>query len=258
LRPQITLATKVMLRPEERGEIATAVPRSLEASLRRLGRDSVDLLQLHNLIGSGSQPAAIAPEAVLEEVVPALERLRDAGRIRFAGFTGLGETAAVHRLIDSGRFDSAQVAYNLLNPSASVAVPAGFPAQDFGGLIGRAGAAGMGTIGIRAIAGGALSGSAERHPTGMSVVPPIGSGSSYETDVERARAFLPLLAEAGASDLVELALRFAISDGGPTTVLVGTSTLEQLEHAIAAVERGPLPLPALESAAAIWRRMAHG
>ena len=257
LRPSIVLATKVMLRPEEGGEIATAIPRSVEASLRRLGRDGVDVLQLHNPISTGEGPGSLSPDVVLGEVIPALERVRAAGKARFIGMTGLGDTGAVGRVIDSGRLDSVQVAYNLLNPSAAMAVPAGFPAQDFGRLIGRAGAAGMGAVGIRAVAGGALSGSVERHPLGLAAVPPIGSSPSYEVDVERAKAFIPLLADAGAQDLVELALRFAIGDGGPTTVLVGISTMEQLDHAIAAVEKGPLPAAVTSRLPATWSAMGR-
>jgi aryl-alcohol dehydrogenase-like predicted oxidoreductase len=256
LRPEIVLATKVMIRPEERGEIAAAISRSVDASLRRLGRDSVDLLQLHNPISDADRPESISPDLVLAEVVPALARLREAGKTRFIGITGLGDSAAVHRIIDSGAFDSAQVAYNLLNPSAAVEVPVGFPGQDFAQLIPRTVRAGMGTVGIRAIAGGALSGSAERDPIGMAVVAPIGTGADYDADVERAQAFLPLLAEYGVPDLVQLALRFAVTEGGPSTVLVGVSTLEQLDHAIAAVERGALPASAWKRLQPIWSSMA--
>jgi aryl-alcohol dehydrogenase-like predicted oxidoreductase len=252
LRPEIVLATKVMIRPGERRDIAGAVARSLEASLRRLGRDRVDLLQLHNPISDEERPESIPPGAVLGEVLPAMSRLREAGKVRLLGFTGLGETAAVLRVIDSGALDSVQVAYNLLNPSATVAVSPGFPGQDFGRLLDRARAAGIGSIGIRALAAGALSGSIERHPVGAQDVPPIGTGPDYATDVRRAAAFRPLLAPAGAEDLVELALRFATSAGGPTTVLVGVSSLGQLDHAIASVEKGPLPPPALDALPAIW------
>src|SRR5205823_11904191 len=158
LRPKIVLATKVMLRPEERRDIGAAVMRRLDASLARLGRDTVDILQLHNPISVAEQAESIPPDVVLAEVVRAFVRLREAGKIRFAGFTGLGETAAVQRVIDSGAFDSVQVAYNLLNPSAAVAPPAGLPGQDFGRILERARSAGMGSIGIRALAAGALSG----------------------------------------------------------------------------------------------------
>ena len=255
LRPEIVLATKVMVRPDERSDVATAIRRSVEESLGRLGRDGVDLLQLHNPISTHQLPESLPVHVILEEVVPALQGLRDAGRARFLGITGLGETAAVQRVVDSGAFDSVQVAYNLLNPSAAIAVPNGMPGQDFERLMVRASALGMGSVGIRAVAGGALSGSTERDPVGMPNVSPIGSGADYETDVRRARAFQPLLADADAPDLVALALRFAVGEGGPSTVLIGVSTIEQLDHAIAAVENGPLPSSIGPRLQQIWAAM---
>ncbi len=160
-------------------------------------------------------------------------------------------------MLDSGAFDSAQVAYNLLNPSAAVRRPRWIPRAGLRTAHPPRDDAGMGTIGIRAIAGGALSGTTERNPIGMAEVAPIGSSDDYATDVERGHAFEALLAEAGAHDLVELALRFAITDGGPTTVLVGTSTLDQVEHAIAAVEKGPLSPAVLHRAGDLWQEMGR-
>src|SRR5581483_11601882 len=165
-----------------------------EASLRRLGRESVDLLQLHNRIAASGDDRPLAAALVLEQVVPALERLRQQGKIRWFGITALGDTPALHQVVESRRFDTAQIVYNLLNPSAEAAVPANFPAQDFAGLLTQAAAAGMGTIGIRALAAGALSGSEERHPIGMANVAPIASGPDYRSDVARAAAFRPLVA----------------------------------------------------------------
>jgi hypothetical protein len=46
--------------------------------------------------------------------VPAFERLRQQGKTRFLGLTAIGDTAALHRALV---FDSAQVVYNMLNPS---------------------------------------------------------------------------------------------------------------------------------------------
>src|SRR5258707_13677840 len=50
LRPNIILGTKFRLQLDERGRVAEAITASLESSLRRLGLDRVDLLQLHNPI----------------------------------------------------------------------------------------------------------------------------------------------------------------------------------------------------------------
>ena len=253
LKPKIFLGTKFTVLPKDHGGIAAAITASLEASLNRLGRDHVDLLQLHNRIAADGRDRPLAPELVLDEVVPALQRLRSQGKIRFFGITALGDTAALRRVVDAGVLDSAQILINMLNPSAALPVPSGFPGQDFAGLLGRAQAAGMGTIGIRVLAGGALSGNVERHPIGMERIEPIASGPDYATDAGRARRLEFLVKDGYATDTIEAALRFAIAQPALTTALVGTSTLGQLEHAIAAVEKGPLPRAALDRLPATWR-----
>src|SRR5262249_57567027 len=101
------------------------------------------------------------------------------------GLTAIGDTAALRRVIDTGAFASAQVVYNMLNPSAGAAVPANYPAQDYGRLFDHTQAAGIGVIGIRVLAGGALSGSAERHPIASPPPEPIGSALSFDADVAR-------------------------------------------------------------------------
>jgi aryl-alcohol dehydrogenase-like predicted oxidoreductase len=256
LKPKIFLGTKFTILPKDHGRIAAAITASLEASLTRLGRDSVDLFQLHNRIAADGVDRPLAPELVLGEVVPALERLRSQGKIRFFGITALGDTAALQRVVDTRVLDSAQIVLNLLSPSAALPVPSGFPAQDFAGLLGRAQAAGMGTIGIRILAGGALSGSVERHPIGLERIEPIASGPDYATDVGRVRRLEFLVKEGHATDTIEAALRFVIAQPALTTALVGTSTLGQLEHAIAAVEKGPLPRAALDRLPGLWREFA--
>ena len=60
-----------------------------------------------------------------------------------------GETPALHKLISSGAFDSAQVPFNVLNPSPAEALPAAYPAQDYGRILDLAEKHGAGTIGIR-------------------------------------------------------------------------------------------------------------
>jgi aryl-alcohol dehydrogenase-like predicted oxidoreductase len=256
LRPEIFLSTKFTVLPEHRKNLAEAVAQSLEQSLRRLGREHVDLLQLHNRIASGGSDRPLEASTVLEQVVPALEALRQQGKIRFFGITALGDTRALQRVVDAGAFDTAQICHNLLNPSATTPLPPGFPAQDFEKLATRAHAAGMGTIGIRVLAGGALSGVETRHPIGAASVDPIASGPDYRTDATRAHAFQALVAAGYAGSLIEAALRFAIANEAMTTVLVGTSTLDQLETAIACANKGPLTRAALDEATRHWRNLA--
>lgn len=256
LKSSALVGTKVRLRDDQKGDVAGGITASLEASLRRLDRDSVDLFQLHNPITAKDSPGTLTVETVLNQVVPAFQRLRDQGKFRFLGITAIGDTAALHQVVQSGAFHSAQVPYNLLNPSPGGPVPANYPAQDYQDLLGGMKQAGMGAIGIRALAGGALSGISERHPTASPPPEPIGSASSYGTDLDRARLFLPLLGPAGGSPLAEVALRYVISHPGIGTALIGVATLEQFENAIAAAEKGPLPAAVLEQAAHVQRTLS--
>jgi aryl-alcohol dehydrogenase-like predicted oxidoreductase len=250
------VGTKVRLPSAEFGRIADTVSKSLDGSLARLRRERVDIFHLHNAITEDGGGEALSVAQVLEEVVPAFERLRQQGKTRFLGLTAIGDTRALHRVIDARGFDSAQVVYNMLNPSAAEALPENYPAQDYGRLFDRTKAAGTGVIGIRVLAGGALSGSAERHPIASPPPEPIGSAMSYDADIARARRLMPLVAEGFAASLTEAATRFAIGNAAVGTILVGMATPQQFEDALAAVEKGPLPAAAIERLEALRQGFA--
>ncbi len=232
--------------PGEFGRITDAATMSLEGSLARLRLDRVDIFHLHNAITEKGGGAALSVRQVLDDVVPAFERLRQQGKICFLGMTAVGDTAALRQVIDAGAFDSAQVVYNMLNPSAAVDLPPNYPAQDYERLFDHTKAAGVGVVGIRVLAGGALSGSADRHPIAGPAPEPIGSAMSYDADIDRARRLLPLVKEGFASSLTEAATRFALSHPAMGTILVGMATPQQFEDALAAVRKGPLPQAALD------------
>jgi L-galactose dehydrogenase/L-glyceraldehyde 3-phosphate reductase len=242
--PSAVVGTKVRLPSATFGCIADAVARSLEGSLTRLRLDQVDIFHLHNAITEAGGGETLSVQQVLGEVVPAFERLRQQGKIRFLGLTAIGDTAALYRVI--GAFDSAQVVYNMLNPSAGTELPPNYPAQDYGRLFEHTRQAGVGVVGIRVLAGGALSGSTERHPIASPPPDPIGSAVSYEADVARARRLMPIVQEGFAASLTEAATRFAISHPAIGTILVGMAVPHQFENALAAVEKGPLPPAALD------------
>ena len=109
------------------------------------------------------------------------------------------------------------------------------------------------SIGIRVLAGGALSGTAERHPIASPPPEPIGSAASYDSDLDRARRLMPLVSEGFAGSLAEAAVRFAISHPAMGTILVGMATPDQFEQALAAVQKGALPAAALERLAGLQR-----
>lgn len=247
----VVVGTKVRVPVSEFGRIAEAATASLDGSLARLRLERVDIFHLHNSITEEGGGSSLSVRQVLDEVAPAFARLREQGKIRFLGLTAVGETAALHQVIAAGLFDSAQVVYNMLNPSAAVALPARYPAQDYGRLFDATTAAGVGVVGIRVLAGGALSGSAERHPIASSAPEPIGSAMHYDADIDRACRLLPLVEEGFASSLTEAATRFALSHPAMGAILVGMATPQQFEDALAAVEKGPLPQAALDRLVAL-------
>ena len=253
LKPSVVVGTKWRLAAADLADVAGAVARSVETSLGRLGLERVDLLHLHNLIGRVGDERPLGVARVLEAVVPAVRRLQEQGKVRFFGVTASGETGALHRVIASGAVDTAQAVFNLLNPSGAYAVPVGYPTQDYDRLLTLAREQGVGTIGIRVLAGGALSGTVERHPTAIPTVAPIASGPDYATDATRARALEPLVARGHADSVIEAALRFAITGDAMSTVLIGCSDLAQLDYAVAAVNKGPLSPAALS----LWGQALH-
>jgi L-galactose dehydrogenase/L-glyceraldehyde 3-phosphate reductase len=253
LRADVIVGTKVRPVGSDFGNIEQAIAQSVEASLRRLRRDRIDLIQLHNPIA----PERIADRgwlgsADLASVVAAFERLRQAGKVRFWGINGLGDTDALHTALGCGA-QTIQACFNLINPSAGFAVPSGFPFQDYRQLIDHAAARGIGVIAIRVLAAGALSGSAERHANAAQHVEPIASGNSFAADVAVAQRFAPLVAEGYAGSLTEAAIRFAIGKPQVAITLVGISSIAQLEEALTAAERGALPAGAAERIQAIRR-----
>lgn len=250
------VGTKVRFRSEEFDRIAAAATASLESSLQRLQRDHVDIFHLHNTITQDGGGESLSVRQVLEEVAPAFQSLRDAGKLRLLGLTAIGETAALQQVIDSGAFGSAQIVYNMLNPSADQTPPADYPAQDYGRLFEHTQRARVGVIGIRVLAGGALSGSTQRHPVAAPAPDPIGSSSSYSADVDRAARLAPLVAEGFAASLPEAAIRFAMAHPAMGSILVGMASVEEFEATLAAVLQGPLPAAALQRLAELAAKFA--
>src|SRR6266403_891166 len=115
-----------------------------------------------------------------------------------------------------------------------------------------AGALSLGDLLNEVLAAGALSGVEARHPVAVPSVDPIATAPDYRTDVTRAQRLEALVREGYAGNLIEASIRLAVSSDAVSTVLVGYSSLEHLEAAAAAVNRGPLPPAALQRLAALW------
>ena len=81
----VIIGTKVRLTSSEFGRIANAVATSLEGSLTRLRRDRIDIFHLHNEITEAGGGETLSFRQVLEDVVPAFERMQQQGKTRFSG-----------------------------------------------------------------------------------------------------------------------------------------------------------------------------
>ncbi len=245
---RVTVGTKVRLRPDELQKPVEAVRASIEASLKRLGRDDVDLLNLHNPIALvSSDPQALDLDTTLSGVARGLQEVVQAGLARHVGFTGLGDTAAIQEVVRAEPFESVQAYFNVLNPSAGFVGHDGGQ-QDFHGLIDTAARAGRAVIVIRVLAAGAAAAVPLRAPNAGDPGGNLVSGGSYAADVSRAQTAANLARSMGLEGPVELAIRFGLSKSGVSTVLVGYSNLAQLEEAIKYAERGPLSEDAIQRA----------
>ncbi len=235
------LSTKVRLDVGRLDDLAGQIERSLEASLKRLRRESVDLFQLHNRIGPQTGGETVALERVLGPggVADALDRVREQGLTRFIGITALGDAGACRAAVASGRFDSAQVYYNLLNPSAGQTMPPAWHGQNFGGLIAACREHGVAVMNIRVLAAGVIA-TDQRHGREN----PITDDADLATEGARARAVFARLGERYGSR-AQTAIRFALANPDLAGVLVGMAEPAHLEQALAAAAMGPLPAPAL-------------
>jgi L-galactose dehydrogenase/L-glyceraldehyde 3-phosphate reductase len=239
-RNDIVISTKLGFSQSDLKDIDSVTQSSLNKSLKRLRQDHVDIFQLHNTIDNTGAPGTIKLDQVINDVLPAFVKAREQGKVRYLGFTAKGETADLHEVVNTDEFASSQVFYNLLAPSAGEPIHKNFPCQDFQELLTTCQNHGVGTIGVRILAGGALSGNKKRHPLGMQDVAPIGSGKDYLSDVKRALMFQPLLDDEYVTSLTELAIRYAISQDTISTIEVGIATIDELQGAVEATNKGAL------------------
>lgn len=231
------LSTKFSVDPDQ-GDIPGQIERSMGESLGRLNRESVDVFQLHNRVSEqrGWFQGSLGIDDVLgkDGVAEGLQRLVDQELTRFIGFTATGESSAIHKVIESERFNSAQVYYNLLNPSAGRAVPTGAKAYDFDNIIDKCAAHGVAVMNIRVLAAGVIA-TDVRH--GREV--PVAPGADVPADEESTRLIVEALGDSQGTR-AQLAVRYALSNPNVSGVLVGMAELDHLDQALGAQELGPL------------------
>ena len=244
------IATKVFVMPDERKDLAGAVQRSLEGSLKRLGLSHVDVFQLHNQI-EPQEP--VAPRRLtLREVVgtggvlEAMQKLKDAGVVKALGCTGIARHDVVRELFADGRVDTVQLVTNILCSEGEMGARGDAPYRDHLEMVRLAQAAGLGVFGIRPYAAGSLTASIDR-----SLLPE----HPVVRDFALAQQHLGFLATEPSSSLSLIAMRYALSLPGVSTVVTGAKNRTELAEAVAAVTAGPLPLATMDRIATLQRTM---
>ncbi len=261
LKRRALVTTKVEIRAANLGDIASHVVRSAEESLRRLGLDAIDFIQVHN--GPSLEPppqAATSYERLwLEDflrpggALEGLRRLQRDGKARYLGFCCRGnDRVAVETLLSTGLFKLLNTPYTLLNPTAGMLGPPGFVvAPDYGDVIGAARARGAGIAVYSPLAGGALTLERLR---GMPLHPlarPDLATPLVGRDNARARAVAN--AFDGEDGLTRLAYRFVLSHPGVTSVVGGFSDIRQLEEVVRAAAAGRFSPDEVRRLETVWR-----
>lgn len=231
------LSTKFNLDIGNLKDIPAQIEERLTASLARLKRSTVDLLQLHNRIGSKPGGRVMTIEQILGRngVADGLDRLREKGLIRHMGITALGEAASVCEVIRSRRFDSAQVYYNLLNPSAGRSMPGAWTGQNLGGIIEACRANDVAVMAIRIFAAGVI---ATDERTGRESV--LTADTSVAEDERKARAVFDAIGT-GEGTRAQIALRFVLANPDVSCAVIGSAELHHIDEALQAAAMGPLP-----------------
>jgi L-galactose dehydrogenase/L-glyceraldehyde 3-phosphate reductase len=251
LRPSVCIGTKLRVDRSELGDACSVVLAKLEEGLSRLGRSRVDVCTLHTRVGAG--PKDLSASEVTGPIAEAMHNLVSLGLAGAIGFTGLGETNGLLEVAASGHFDVFQCYYNMLNQSSLAPGSPDPTSQDFAGILNLATSHGIGAVGIRALAGGALAQYEDRHEIAGPVGAPMAIGGEFENDRLRAMQYRDHLDSFNAKSLEELAIRFALSNPKLATVLIGFSDVAQVDAALDFESLGPLSDSTLEKICAIAR-----
>jgi aryl-alcohol dehydrogenase-like predicted oxidoreductase len=198
-----------------------ALLKSIERSLRRLGTEYLDLIQLHS--------CSLA-ELRRGDVIAALEEARERGWARYIGYSGDGDAARY--AVDCGRFDALQTSVSIADQEAlELTLP-------------RARARRMGVIAKRPLANVAWR--HRRKP----------AESYYQDYWTRLRVLDYAFLREAPDTAVATALRFTLGVPGVHTAIVGTTKPERWQQNAALLAGGAVPARELERIRARWREAA--
>jgi aryl-alcohol dehydrogenase-like predicted oxidoreductase len=193
---------------------------SIERSLRRLRTDHVDLIQLHS-----------CSEDVLrrEEVIRVLQQARQAGKVRYIGYSGDNQSALY--AVQSHLFDTLQTSINIIDQTAiDLTLPLTRKYQ-------------MGVIAKRPIANAVWK---------YGKTPP--SWDFHYTYWEKLNQLAYPFLQHDLEHAVGIALRFTLSVPGVHTAILGTSRPGRWQENKKFLADGPLPQEQFEAIRAHWKK----
>jgi aryl-alcohol dehydrogenase-like predicted oxidoreductase len=224
-REQVVVATKVRGRVgpgiNEVGLSRAHILASIDASLRRLGLDHVDLYQIH-----GFDPAT-----PIEETVRALDDVVRSGKARYVGFSNLPAWVASKALTFAAanglaRFQSAQVYYSIAGRDIEREIAPMCQAER------------VAILPWSPLAGGLLSGKFDPGKKG----PAEARRASFDFPpvnlerLPRVLAALRAVAEATSASVARVALAWQLTRPFVTSIIIGARKREQLVDNLAAAD----------------------
>lgn len=230
-RSQVVISTK----KSHRGGISPAqVREGLEASLRRLRTDYIDIYNLHG----------VDPEdypRLRDEILPTFFQLRDEGKIRFIGVSERFNEDPHHRMLleslPDDVWDVMMVGFNILNQTASTELFPRTQAQNVAVQI---------MFAVRRALG-----NPEKLREAIQTLIDRGELNPSEVDVNDPLGFV--LAESDATSVVDAAYRFCRHEPGVHVVLSGTGNPDHLQANIESLNRPPLPEAVVQKLRHIFR-----
>lgn len=220
-RQNVVLASKTSVQRAGVPLTAAQVTESLEASLRLLDTDRIDIFQLH----------AVPPgqyEAIRDRLLPVLRRAQEAGKIRFLGLTETApndlEHAMLAQAVPDGAWDTAMVAFHMMHQNARENV---FPLTR---------AHRVGTLVMFAVRG-----IFARPAQLAATLRDLAAAGQVPAELATDAPLDFLLHPDGATSLTDAAYRTARHEPGVDVVLFGTGEADHLRTNIASLLRPPLP-----------------
>ncbi|HUP78226.1 MAG TPA: aldo/keto reductase [Pirellula sp.] len=226
----VHVSTKVRVLFTDPRTLRQQIFEGIQESLDRLKRKSVTLIQIHNGITKQryNEPFSVAAEDVAgaSELTQALIELKKRQLARFIGLTGTGCSTSLRTVIRSGVFDTIQIPYNLLNPSAGQEMDEDSVDRNYGNVLADCLKMDMGVFAIRIFAGGALLG---RSASAHTLKTPFFPLELYRQDVIKSDS---LRQAYGVNNLTQKAIQFTLQHPAVHSAIIGFGASQEIDAAI--------------------------